>query len=524
MSNSVLGWDIGGVNTKVALVTGGELRDVLTRPFELQRAPDTLSDLLVDMAGLLGGSATAHAVTMTAELSQMFRTKRAGVHFVLDAVERAFPDAAIHVWTTEGRFVTTLIAREHPLSVAAANWMATASVVARQYTDALLVDIGTTTTDLIPIVDGRIVAIGRTDPQRLASGELLYTGAVRTPVEAILREVPVADTVARVSAERFALAGDVHVWLEHLDPRDYDCGTPDSRPATREFAGERLARVVCADTELLDENAITRIARAAADAQAAEIAVATSRICARHGLQTAVVTGLGSFIAERAAHQAGLQIVRWSSRLGTPGARSAPAAAVALLLADQLQPLTVIKLGGSLLADPEQWRAAVAAIAALASSHRLVVVPGGGPFADRVRWIDAHVGLSDDAAHWMAIAAMDQHAEMIATAPAFRRVVDRDGIRTADAEGDIPVVALLSWLRAADPLPHSWAVTSDSIAAWLAGTLQAQRLVLIKSAGANGGAIVDDYFAQALPAGLRWDVCAASDLEALLKAGERARR
>ena len=93
-----MGWDVGGVNTKVARVVGGEVLAVRGRPYELQRAPRELAQLLRDLAGEVGAAAVAaHAVTMTAELSQMFRTKREGVAFVLDAVEAAFPSAQIRV-------------------------------------------------------------------------------------------------------------------------------------------------------------------------------------------------------------------------------------------------------------------------------------------------------------------------------------------------------------------------------------------------------------------------------------------
>src|SRR5205085_11613866 len=134
------------------------------------------------------------------------------------------------------------------------NWAATASLVASLFGNAILVDVGTTTTDIIPISAGRVAAIGRTDPERLLSGELLYLGAVRTPVEAIVHRVPLHDGLAGVSAESFALAGDIHVWRGDLTSEGYTTSTPDGRPATREFAGERIARIVCADRELLDES------------------------------------------------------------------------------------------------------------------------------------------------------------------------------------------------------------------------------------------------------------------------------
>ena len=334
----ILGWDIGGANTKVALVAGGRVRAAQAHWYELQRAPHELPSLLAALAARAGARADdAHAVTMTAELSQFFRTKRDGVHFVLDAVERAFPGAAIHVYTVDGRFLDPATARREAIAVAAANWAATARIVALHVADALLIDVGTTTTDIIPVVGGRMVALGRTDPERLASGELVYSGALRTPAEAMASTVPLGGGHAGVSAEGFALAGDVHLWRGDLAPADYTVPAPDGRPATREFAGERLARVVCGDRELLDERDVGAIADALAAAQVERIATAIGRVRARHpSLAAAVVTGLGDFIAARAAAAAGLHVVHLSASLGGDAARCAPAAAVALLLEREL--------------------------------------------------------------------------------------------------------------------------------------------------------------------------------------------
>src|SRR5215216_7667036 len=146
-----LGWDIGGVNTKVArLDDSGELH-VQSRPFELQRDPAALVRVLADLAAEVGAATTQPftcAVTMTAELSQMFRTKRHGVTFVLDAIAEAFPAADVRVFTTDGSFMPIDDAKAQPLAVAAANWAATAALVARRYGTAVLVDVGTTTTDI----------------------------------------------------------------------------------------------------------------------------------------------------------------------------------------------------------------------------------------------------------------------------------------------------------------------------------------------------------------------------------------
>jgi probable H4MPT-linked C1 transfer pathway protein len=307
---TVIGWDIGGVNTKAARVADEAAVAARNDPFELQRAPATLTSRLQAIAAALGADGSeSHAITMTAELSQIFRTKRDGVSYVLDAVERAFPTSAMFAYTVDGRFLDLRDARKEPLLVAASNWAAIAALAASFVSDAILIDVGTTTTDIIPISSKRVAAIGRTDPDRLLSGELLYLGAVRTPVEAIVHHVPFRDGLAGVSAESFALAGDIHVWRGDLSPEGYTAPTPDSRPTTRDFAGERIARVVCADRELLDDSDIDRIAAFVADAMIARIAASIMRVHERHpNLSIAVIAGHGAFLARAAARRAGLQI------------------------------------------------------------------------------------------------------------------------------------------------------------------------------------------------------------------------
>lgn len=331
---AIVGWDIGGMNTKVARVEGTAVVATGVRPFAIERDRAALAPLLRELARATEAQAAdVHAVTMTAELSQVFRTKREGVGFVLDAVDAAFPSACVRVFTVDGRFIASDVARCEPLAVAAANWAATARLVARTHPDCVLVDIGSTTTDVTPIVGGEVVARGRTDPERLREGELIYTGALRTPVEAITSVVELDGCPTGVTAEGFAIAADVHLWLGAIAAEDYTCSTPDGRPATRAYAAERLARVVCADREMLDDAAIAAIAARVADTQVHRVAAAMDGVRRRHpALRLAVVTGLGEFIAVRAARRAGLGVASLSGLLG-PAARHAPAAAVALLCA-----------------------------------------------------------------------------------------------------------------------------------------------------------------------------------------------
>jgi probable H4MPT-linked C1 transfer pathway protein len=317
---SSIGWDIGGVNVKVARVAGDGVVQALTQPLSIEHDADRLADVLVQLGHDVGVCGDRHAVTMTAELSQRFHSKAEGVGFVLDALEMAFPGAPMHVLDSAGRFRTPAEARTHPIEVSASNWMATAMVVAAEHADVILLDMGSTTTDIIPIESGRVQALGRTDPERLASGELVYSGAVRTPIEALVQHVPWRDGVARVAADDFAHTGDVHCWLGAL-------------PGPRDRAGERLARVVCADRTMIGDEGITAIAARIAEAQVAAIASAVAQVVTRHPrVGHAAVLGLGAPIAERAARAAGLATLPMDCRWSRDASCAAPAVAVARLL------------------------------------------------------------------------------------------------------------------------------------------------------------------------------------------------
>ena len=310
--------DIGGANTRVARLDGTSLR-VVSRPFEVWRDREGLTAVLREFAT---DPADAVAITMTAELSDAFRTKREGVSFVLDAVEAAFGDRPVSVLTTAGDLVSIPAARARPWHVAAANWVATALAVAGEHPDALLIDVGSTTADVVPIASGRVAASGHNDLERLLAGELVYTGVLRTNLAAIAPRVPVRGGWCPVASEYFAISGDVQLVLGHLAPEAYDCTTPDGRPATVAFARERIARLVCSDVEQLDETEIDAIAAYLHGEQVRQIEAAARRVAPPEG--PVVAAGSGAFL--------GREVAARLERAVAP-APGGPAAALAALLA-----------------------------------------------------------------------------------------------------------------------------------------------------------------------------------------------
>jgi aspartokinase-like uncharacterized kinase len=188
-----------------------------------------------------------------------------------------------------------------------------------------------------------------------------------------------------------------------------------------------------------------------------------------------------------------------------------------------------VKVGGGMLSRPSVFNRVTAAIGEAARGRRLAIVPGGGPFADAVRHMFNRFKIGDEAAHWMAILGMDQYAHALTARISGAVLVEGAGeLAHALTAGRIPVLAPYRWLRAADPLPHSWEVTSDSIAAWFAGVLGARRLVLIKPAVRQPAErLVDPHFVRALPPGVEHVITSGDDvgqLERTLREGSPPRR
>ncbi len=192
----------------------------------------------------------------------------------------------------------------------------------------------------------------------------------------------------------------------------------------------------------------------------------------------------------RAAAPARCGDVRTASGTARDGSAAAPPAAIVDV---------VIKVGGALMRDPEAFGCAAAGLGQIRRDARVVLVPGGGPFADAVRDADRKLGLGNDAAHWMAVMAMDQYARVLGARIPGAVVIQNPGrIGAALTAGRVPVLAPYRWLRRADPVSHSWDSTSDSIAAWIAITLGAAHLLLLKPAAGAPGDVTDAHLASVL--------------------------
>ena len=336
---SIIALDIGGANLKASDGTSF----VRTRPFALWRHPEKLAE---ELAALLAdaGEFRSLAVTMTGELADCFRTKREGVGAILDAVVAAFPQLAeaneIRVFLTDGSFVEPEEAKTRWVETSASNWYATALFTAERFAEqsGVLIDIGSTTTDITAFLEGEPSAAGRTDSDRLISGELVYTGVVRSPICAVVQRLPLYGRLCGVAQELFATTRDAYLLLDRLPEEAADFDTADGRPTTKEFALERLARMVCADRESFDLGDAKQVAIAVLEAQVRQISAAVDRVVQRLGGKPDmfVVCGQGEFLAREVLKQRGWtgSIVSLADEL-SPEASTAGAAYAVAWLANQ---------------------------------------------------------------------------------------------------------------------------------------------------------------------------------------------
>jgi probable H4MPT-linked C1 transfer pathway protein len=351
----VIGFDVGGVNTKAAYVEteGGSVVELRTASEYFPVWRRSLDQLPVMLGGLieqLKGSPGLDGVglTMTAELSDAYRTKREGVHHILGCIEQVLDGVLGFILDVDADLRTVETARREPLAVAAANWAATGWMVSQRMRDCIVVDIGSTSTSIIPVVDGEIAARGRNDLEKLMNGELVYTGSLRTNVAAIVDSISIRGGRARVSSELFAQSGDVHLILGNIGEGDYTVDTADGREGTRAESMARLARVVCADIEMLSEREIVDIAKQVYEGQVEQVAGGLKQVY--DGLKPdfkreppVVVTGLGrEFLAKAAAQRAGFkEIVDLGEVMGADAALVSPSVGVALMTASRLEGRTV---------------------------------------------------------------------------------------------------------------------------------------------------------------------------------------
>jgi probable H4MPT-linked C1 transfer pathway protein len=267
---TIVGWDIGGAHLKAAWLDADAcLRKVIQLPCPLWQGMDRLETACDGVLAELPARSVLHAVTMTGEMADLFPDRASGVvaivTFLNDLLAQKRPGDAMRVFAGNRGFVRAENVRAGPGGntdlIASANWLATALRCAGSQREGILVDIGSTTTDLIPFAGSRVVATGDGDRERLASGELVYVGVVRTPLMALAQKVPFAGAWRGTMNEHFATTADVFRILGELDEACDVQPPADGGAKTVEASTRRLLRMVAEDLPATGMESVRELAR-----------------------------------------------------------------------------------------------------------------------------------------------------------------------------------------------------------------------------------------------------------------------
>jgi probable H4MPT-linked C1 transfer pathway protein len=290
-----LGIDVGGANLKVSTANG----DFRLIYFPMWKRLNELEDLLKKIEREFSPDRTG--VVMTAELSDVFPTKEEGVLTIAKIIQRVFGSA--YYLDLDGELRDYDYVKFHPKKFTASNWVASAKFLLKDgWRNIIFADMGSTTTDLIPITD-RIEA-GRTDYERLKREELLYFGVLRTPIFYILPkfDVPLASEFFAISADAFVVTGDIK-------PEDYTCETPDGRGKDARSCMQRLARAVCCDLDEVGEDYVKAMAEAFRESMLRRLKEGILQISEKFRLDRVLGCGIGEFLLREATELAGLEYV-----------------------------------------------------------------------------------------------------------------------------------------------------------------------------------------------------------------------
>ncbi|MGB8633629.1 MAG: hydantoinase/oxoprolinase family protein [Xanthobacteraceae bacterium] len=333
----VIGWDIGGVHLKAVRAESGKIVKAAQYASPLRSGTQLLQNALVRARGDMG-QANRNVITMTGELADIFTSRQDGVEQLSRLAERELENVSVYAGPLG--FVSGTEARQRCTEIASANWHASAALAAQRRKAALFVDVGSTTTDVVPIADGKVMSCGYTDAERLATGELVYTGLVRSFVMATAPRAPLNGVWTSLINENFATMADVHRILNTL-PAGVDLmPTTDGREKSVLASRARLARMLGSDVADADDLTWDLLARWFSEAQRRAIADAAMLVMSRCVAVSAgpvIAAGIGVGVVAEVAQRLGLSCQRFDELLDVvPQARDtvchcAPAAALTAL-------------------------------------------------------------------------------------------------------------------------------------------------------------------------------------------------
>ena len=337
----IAGFDIGGANTDVAVVDFDESGNITRVETDFIYLPmwikkDKLKEALKDLVGSITDEVDAVGVSMTAELVDAYKSKKEGV---LDIAKKSFDSFTVPVGFVglDGIMEISEVLKQ-PMKIAAANWIATAPLASKIHSNCILIDSGSTTTDIIPIKKNKECAKGRSDLERLKTGELVYSGTLRTNVAALVEKVPLDGTMVRIASELFAVTADIQIILGNITKEEYTCDTMDGSGKSIEDCMRRISRVICGDMDLLNPDEITAISDYIYSVQVKRISEALLEVSKRNNISNVVTTGLGmDILGAKACEVAGLEYTGMDKILKKEDCVVAPAVGTAILMEQYLR-------------------------------------------------------------------------------------------------------------------------------------------------------------------------------------------
>ena len=341
---TIIGWDIGGAHLKAARIEGGRVTRATTIACPLWQGLHEL-DRAFASARAQVGEAAVHAVTMTGELCDAFASREAGVAGLAARAAQEFPQGLIHLYAGRAGFVPLAAAGAHVADIASANWHASAALAGTMHSEALVIDMGSTTTDLIPVLAGKVAARGYCDATRAENGELVYTGLVRSFVMALSDRAPFQGRWTGLMNEYFANSADVYRILGELPEGADVMATADGREKTIGASCARLARMIGRDAPGAPLAEWQKLAAWFAASQMRGVEDAACLIGSRADLPASapvICAGIGRAQVRKLAQRLGRAAVDFDELIdAVPEARAAatdcaPAVAVAVLLGDSV--------------------------------------------------------------------------------------------------------------------------------------------------------------------------------------------
>ncbi len=248
MQANIVGWDIGGAHAKAAVIRAGKIIGVYQQPCPLWKGLDQLQHAVSTIMQELVGSNSGHAITMTGELVDLFDNRDDGVKQIIQTMTELLPGSELLVFAGQQGFLkASQIEAGQYMSIASANWLASAAFAAEKLGSGLFVDCGSTTTDILLLNEGQVSAEGYTDYQRLLSEELIYTGIVRTAVMAVTQTALDQGKKIGLMAEYFATMADVYRVTGELNEAHDQTDTADGAEKTVLASARRLSRMIGCD-------------------------------------------------------------------------------------------------------------------------------------------------------------------------------------------------------------------------------------------------------------------------------------